>query len=134
MAKTAMQEGPTQHHRNRFKTSAWSPAVRRGGVPRGGASFGGGGFLLTMQFPGFSNFLGSSVTMVCHRATQRDPNKDKRHSTTFKESITRPKHIATPATKNPKKLAPWAAWRPHYYLSKLGGGGWGGGVACKERA
>ena len=84
---------------------------------------GGGGFLNTMQFPRFSNFSRSGVAMVCHWAVQREQNKDQRHSTPFKESRTRTKHIVAPSTehaeKNSATLVPWPL---HHYLSNSGGG------------
>ena len=74
-----------------------------GWVVGGGGLSQGGGFLNTMQFPHFSNFSRSSVAMVCHWAIQREQNKDQRHSTPFKESRTKTRHIVPPSTKHAKK-------------------------------
>ena len=53
-----------------------------------------------MQFLRFSNFARSSVAMSWHWAVQRAQNKDQRHSTPFKESRTRTKHIVPLSTKH----------------------------------
>ena len=67
--------------------------------------------------------------MVCHWAVRREQNKDQRHSTPFKESKTKTKHIVPLSTKHAKKnSAPLVPWPLHHYLSKLGGGGGAVGV------
>ena len=77
---------------------------------------------------------GGVVAMVCHWAVQREQNKDQRHSTPFKESRTRTKHIVPPSTRHAKKnSAPLVPWPLHHYLSNLRGGGGLGDVAYKDQ-
>ena len=98
-----------------------------GGMAGGGA-FPMGGLLDHHTIPSLLNFSRSCAAMVCLWAVQREQNRDQRHSTTFKESRTRTKHIVPPSTKHAKKKkketsAPLAPWPLHHYLSKLEGGG-----------
>ena len=92
------------------------------GMSSGGGAGGRGGI------GGTAGGGGGGVAMVCHWAVQRGQNKDQRHSTPFKESRTRTKHIVPPSTRHAKtKIGAVGTMAPAPLSLKPrgGGGGWG---------